>query len=286
MSERVTFLGQGGVRLVGDAWGPPDGPPVVLLHGGGQTRHSWGGAARVVGEAGHRAIALDARGHGDSAWVADGDYELWRFAEDLDAVRDALNAPPVVVGASLGGISGLVAAGEGARGRYRALVLVDIAATMRPEGVERVIGFMSAYPEGFESLQEAADVIAAYLPHRRRPRNLDGLRRNLVRGDDGRWRWHWDPRFLDLRGPNRRLQRSEQVRARLEAAARGLRLPTLLVRGRMSQVIDQEDVEHFLRLAPHARFTDVAEAGHMVAGDVNDCFTAVVADFLSAIEDR
>ena len=69
-----TFRGDGGLELAGDVWGPADGPLVVMLHGGGQTRHSWKSAGAKLAANGMRVVALDARGHGDSAWHPDGDY--------------------------------------------------------------------------------------------------------------------------------------------------------------------------------------------------------------------
>ena len=103
----------------------------------------------------------------------------------------------MVVGASLGGMAALCAAG---RGRRRALlaavVLVDVTPRLEPRGVVRIISFMTDRPEGFASLEEAADAVAAYREHRARPSDLAGLAKNLRRGDDGRWRWHWDPKFM------------------------------------------------------------------------------------------
>ena len=130
--------------------------------------------------------------------------------------------------------------------------------------------------EGFASLEEAGDAIAAYLPHRRRPRDLGGLAKNLRQGADGRWRWHWDPRFVrrDRGDPSFAL-------ARLEAAARRLTVPTLIVRGRMSDVLSDDGVREMRALCPHAAYVDVAGASHMVAGDDNDAFTTAVIDFLA-----
>jgi len=272
----VRLEGHAGLRLAAEIRGPETAPPVLLLHGGGQTRHAWGGTADAVAQAGWRAITVDLRGHGESAWDPEGDYEFEAFAADVAALARAADAPPVLVGASLGGIASLLAVGD-LGVPARALVLVDIAVRIEPEGVDRIVEFMTARPEGFASLEEAADAVAAYLPHRRRPRELSGLAKNLRRGEDGRWRWHWDPRFLVGRRPR---SHDPETPGRLEKAARALRLPTLLVRGRLSDLLSEEGARHFLELAPHARYTDVSDAGHMVAGDRNDRFTRAVLDFL------
>ena len=264
-----------GMRIAGDAWGDAAGPVVVLQHGGGQTRHAWKGTGQTLAKAGYRAIALDARGHGDSAWATDGDYTQDAQVEDLVAVLEQLGAPrPVLVGASMGGGTSLVAVGE-ERVDATALVMVDIAPRVEPDGVARIKAFMNRRPEGFDTLEEVADAIASYQPHRARPRSLAGLAKNVRVGDDGKYRWHWDPRFL-ARGTDAR-KRLE----RFEACAARLALPVLLVRGGLSDVLTEEGAREFLALCPHAEYVSVGSAGHMIAGDRNDAFGNAVIDFLS-----
>jgi pimeloyl-ACP methyl ester carboxylesterase len=250
---------------------------VLLLHGGGQTRHSWAETARRLADAGWRAIALDLRGHGESAWDPDGDYHFDRFADDIVAVAASLGARPALVGASLGGIAALIAQARTPGTLASALVLVDIAPKIEPDGADRIVNFMTARPDGFASLEEVADAIAEYNPHRPRPRDLSGLEKNLRLGDDGRYRWHWDPRFLAADRPSRTEDST------LEDAARTLDLPTLLVRGRLSDLLSEQGARHFLELVPHAEFADVSGAGHMVAGDRNDAFTRAVVGFLERV---
>lgn len=274
----IAIPGFAGVTLRGDAYGDPAGAPVVFLHGGGQTRHAWGRTAARLAGAGSYVLAIDHRGHGDSDWSVDGDYDLASFAGDVRAIAAWLERPPAIVGASLGGLAALLAAGEHGTPLLRALVLVDVAPRMEQEGVMRVISFMHSGLDGFASLEEAADAIAAYLPHRKRPRDPAGLAKNLRRGDDGRWRWHWDPRFV-------RRERGDPsfAHARLAAAARALTIPTLVVRGRMSDVLSDEGVRELRELVPHAEYADVAGAAHMVAGDDNDAFSAAVIEFLARV---
>ena len=279
--------GADGATLAADAFGPPDASPVVLLHGGGQTRHAWGGTARQLGEAGWRALSVDLRGHGDSDWSTDGVYSLERFAGDVLAVAASLDAPPALVGASLGGLASLLAVGESPTPVASALVLVDVAPRIEPAGVERIRAFMRQGLDGFPDLQAAADAIATYNPHRPRPKDLSGLTKNLRQRDDGRWYWHWDPNFMapeEPQGggvdgvPTARFVRQE----RLEAAAQHVTVPTLVVRGASSDLLSEEGARHLLTLIPHAELVDVAGAGHMVAGDRNDHFTAAVIEFLKS----
>ena len=266
-----TWTGAGGLLLAGDAWGDPAGPLVLLLHGVGQTRHAWGATAQLLGSQGFHAVTVDARGHGDSEWATDGDYSRDAMIADVQCLTAALGASrPVLIGASMGGATSLVAVGEG-HVDARALILVDIAPRTEASGVAKVKAFMGRNAEGFGSLDEVADAIDRYRPRQRKARNLDGLAKNLRLGPDGRYHWHWDPRMLA------RPRESDERRAE---AARRLKLPTLLVRGGHSDVVSELGVRDFLALCPHARYVNIAGAGHMVAGDRNDVFGRAALEFL------
>jgi pimeloyl-ACP methyl ester carboxylesterase len=286
--EPIEFRGRDGNRLAGDAEGDPAGPPVVLLHGGGQTRHSWGTTRSLLAKQGWRTYSVDLRGHGDSSWATDGDYTLDAFSGDVVAIAHELGRPPALVGASLGGIASLAAIGENPTENVaRALVLVDVAPRTEEAGRMRIGAFMMEHMDnGFGSLDEVADAIQRYNPHRPRPTDLSGLEKNLRKRDDGRWYWHWDPAFL-----SGRLGAPDETRAsivdpnRLQAAARAITVPTLLVRGRVSDLLSEEGAQELLELVPHARLVDVAGAGHMVAGDRNDAFNDAVITFLDEVRD-
>lgn len=279
--ERRDYTGVGGLKIAADVGGDPQTQrTVLLLHGGGQTRASWGTAAAALVEAGYAAIALDARGHGESGWAEGGNYRMEDFAGDVLGVISTLPQKPALVGASLGGITSLLAlkiARERGEDPAAALVLVDIATRMNPEGAKKIGAFMHGKPEGFATLEEAADAVAAYLPHRKRPSDVSGLRKNLRQGEDGRWRWHWDPAFG--RGP-RKPEEMKMFQSILDEAVRGLTIPTLLVRGGKSEIVTDEAVEHFRTLLPAAEHVNVQDASHMVAGDSNDAFNAAILDFL------
>jgi pimeloyl-ACP methyl ester carboxylesterase len=271
------WKGIGGVRIAGDSWGNPDDPLVLLQHGGGQTRHAWKGTGKILGAAGYFAVAFDARGHGDSDWAPDGLYGQDVMVEDLKCVVAALgNRRPVLVGASMGGGTSLVAVGED-HVDATALVMVDIAPRIETGGIDKIQAFMSQKPEGFSSLEEVADAIGSYQPHRTRPSNLDGLAKNVRLGADGKYRWHWDPRFRPKRHD---LEKREK---RLTDCTIRLRLPTLLVRGGLSDVLSEEGAQEFLKMCPHSQYINVTSAGHMVAGDRNDIFGKSVIEFLSDV---
>ncbi|MFC4604981.1 alpha/beta fold hydrolase [Rhodococcus kronopolitis] len=279
--EAVEFRGGAG-SIAADRWLPAAGVAdrgiVLMLHGGGQTRHSWNRAAADLSAEGWTVYTLDARGHGDSDWSADGDYRLSELVTDLHTVIGQLNQAPVVFGASLGGMTGLIAEGENP-GTVRALVLVDITPKVEPEGVRRIGEFMKGNPDGFASLDEVADAVTAYQPHRTRPKNIEGLRRNL-RERNGRLYWHWDPAFTSPRSGS---VDPVDNHSRMATAARDIAVPTLLVHGGRSDIVGADGVEELLGLIPHAQAVNVSAAGHMVAGDDNAIFVQEVGGFLDTL---
>ena len=275
-ATRVTFRGFEDLTLVADVRGNLDAWPVLFLHGGGQTRHAWGRTAEIVAAQGWRAVSLDLRGHGESDWAANGDYSFTAFCADCIAVCDQLGRPPVLVGASLGGMSAMLAEGTSDRVVSSGLILVDIAPVTNTEGVEKIGAFMRSGVNGFDSLEDAAAAIAAYTPQRKRPFNPEGLRK-VLRERDGRWYWHWDPAFITR-------ERTEVVANRfkglLDVAMNNITVPTMLVRGMLSDVLTQEGIDNMVARLPAVDVVEVPGAGHMIAGDQNDAFTDAVMWFL------
>jgi pimeloyl-ACP methyl ester carboxylesterase len=281
-AETFTTSGVGGTRIVADRLGDPAAPAVVFLHGGGQTRRSWGKAAAAVAERGWQAVTVDLRGHGESDWSEGGDYRLTSFALDIQEVLRHVPPQPVLVGASLGGFTTMLLAGEVSPGIARAVVLVDIVPNMDESGANRIHNFMAdRMKSGFESLDEVADAIAEYNPHRPRPTDLDGLRTNLRRRGD-RWYWHWDPKFISNIAslPPTEVADVDRLNAAVETILAG-GVPMLLVRGQVSDLVSQERADEFLARFSQVEFVDVRGAGHMVAGDRNDVFADAVLDFLN-----
>lgn len=280
--KELSFNLSTGMTLAAHSYGDPTSPPVILSHGGGQTRHSWGATAQALADQGWYAIAYDHRGHGDSSWSADGDYHIDRFAEDLRELATQFDTLPVLVGASLGGLSAMVAEGEFADGVFRAIVLVDIVPRMDPGGAAKIIEFMGTHmSDGFSTLEEAADVIAQYTGRPRRT-NVNGLRKNLRLGEDGRFRWHWDPNFVNQKQSSEKISDPE----RMVKAVQTITVPMMLIRGQLSDLVTPELAEDFLRLVPHAHYVDVENARHMVAGDRNDIFSLEIEKFLAGLSPR
>jgi pimeloyl-ACP methyl ester carboxylesterase len=277
--ERITLNGADGVPLAVEARGDADAPALVFAHGFGQTRHAWDASAAMLADAGWRCLTMDARGHGDSGWRSDGHYDFSQFVNDLVRLARVPAAKPILVGASMGGLLGLVAQAE--HDAFRALVLVDITPRWEIAGVERILAFMRAHPEGFASVEEASAAIAHYLPHRARKKSPERLRSLLMPDASGRLRWHWDPRLLDTIATG-----SEREQAGLLDAARRIRVPTLLISGERSDVVSDDTIDEFLRCVPHAQHVRVAHATHMIAGDENAAFTHAVERFVAPLRNN
>lgn len=274
--REVRFRCADGVHLAADVGGDPQAQAIILLHGGGQTRHSWDGAMRAMLSRGYRVINVDARGHGDSDWSKEGNYSIQVLADDLRAIIDSLPQPPALVGASMGGMTALLTIAREAKDIAKALVLVDIVPQMESAGVSRIVNFLHGNERGFSSLEEAAAAVSAYNPHRQKPRNSTGLMKNLRWRADGRLHWHWDPDFF-----RREISLEPPVEAAdLFSQYRNVRLPVLVVRGMSSDLVTVAGVEAFRGHVPQLEVFEVEGAGHMVVGDRNDVFNAGIFSFL------
>jgi len=279
-AQTVQYDGVGGVTLVADEWNrgaaeAAEHPTIVMLHGGGQNRHSWHKTGQILADRGYHVVALDTRGHGDSDRAPNADYAIETLTADAVAVIEAIGRPVALIGASMGGLTGILVADEAGPQRVTKLVLVDVVPRYEKDGSARIRDFMFSHIDGFDNLEQAADAVAAYLPHRAKPRSPEGLKKNL-RWRDGRWYWHWDPALMTKPGDDPAL-RTEKI----EAAAIGLQIPILLIRGKLSDVVSAEGVADFLSKVPGARLVELSDAGHTAAGDDNDAFSAAVVEFVS-----
>lgn len=270
------------ITIVADTFGDPQQTPVLLLHGGGQTRHSWKRTGEKLAAEGWYVIATDARGHGESSWSKQLEYSFDFLADDLVAIINSLNKKPILIGASMGGISAILALHKHPD-IAKALVLVDISPKMEKKGVDRIFGFMSSHPDGYASLQEVQDAIMGYLPQRKNKGNLTSLKKNLRKLPNGNWGWHWDPNMLEV-WKNKSTHRDPSlISGFLNEVLKNLAIPALLVRGAMSDVVSKETVSELMEIAPNLQYVDVQDAGHMVAGDSNDVFTDALKTFLGAL---
>jgi pimeloyl-ACP methyl ester carboxylesterase len=277
--QTVRFRGIDELALAADEWNrdadiAADKPTILMLHGGGQNRHSWKNTGQILADAGFHVVALDSRGHGDSDRSPTANYSLETLTGDTLQVIYQIGRPVALIGASMGGLTSLPVAHEAGPELVTKLVLVDVVPRFEKSGSARIRDFMFSGIDGFTSLEEAADAVAAYLPHRARPRSVEGLKKNL-RLRDGKWFWHWDPAFLTAPGDDP-FERAEM----LEHAAINLEIPILLIRGKLSDVVSTEGVQDFLQKVPGAQFVELSDAGHTAAGDDNDAFTDAVVQFV------
>ena len=279
----MKFKVDSGLELVASEWGNVNDPLVVLMHGGGQTRHAWGSTGAVLSESGFYVLSLDLRGHGDSQWHPDGDYLIDSYKDDLISILNQVGKPASLVGASLGGMVSLSLASDlNKKYLVTSLVMVDIGLYPNEKGSNEIVSFMQSGIKGFSNLNEASDAVSAYLPHRKRPRDNRGLEKNLRLKEDGRYYWHWDPRFLDERDDDsRENQKEKNIRL-----AKNISIPTLLIRGALSNVVTQKEVDDFLTIIPHSEFQEIEKAAHMVAGDRNDIFANSAIKFLKKISTK
>ncbi|WP_062344026.1 alpha/beta fold hydrolase [Novosphingobium sp. CCH12-A3] len=273
-ARAVVELPGDGLTLRADAYGSPEGPPVVFFHGGGQSRRAWRGAASNIAAAGYRTYTVDLRGHGASDWAADGDYLLDAFGRDVAALIDTFDRPVVLVGASRGGQSALVGASR-RPGRVALVMLADVAPLLRDEGVDDFRDFFAASAAGFATVDAAADTLAEHLGLQRKS-DVSGLEKTMRRGLDGRLYWQWDPLTVSpefLNPPSESLA--------LEHAAARITDPVVLVRAEHSTIVTDEGEALFRKLTPQLEVVLAKGVGHMITGDRNDVFAETLLDYLA-----
>lgn len=233
---------------------------VLFAHGGGQTRRAWRRAALCLQQLGYPSLTYDKRGHGDSDWSEAGDYRLHDFQADLDRVIDHWNRPCVLVGASLGGLTSLMSAAQGHR-TVRGLVLIDTAPQLNPAEITRLIDFLTGGSDaGFATPAAAAAHVRQFFPQREV--TPEGIEASLEPTPDGRWRWRWDVRVVI--GERNSIALPHE--AELHACARAVRVPFLLLRARLSELVSEAAVERLRACAPQLEVAWLEGADHIVGG--------------------
>ena len=279
LPDVISLESHDGVRLCVQTLGANNDRSVVLLHGFGQTMHAWQDTAATLAKRNYQVLNYDARGHGQSDYAAPDHYRIDDFLADLRTVAGQLRHPPVLIGASMGGVTAMLAASETPVLPIRAMILVDIAPRWSQRGLRKILDFLHAYPDGFENLEQVHDAVQRYLPGRNRRYRPEGLMKNLRAGSSGRLHWHWDPAMLEL------TRQSDVNQQRLVRAARCIHCPVLLVSGGRSELLDDSSIEDFLELVPQAQHVKVPQASHMVAGDDNHQFNSVIINYLDELGD-
>jgi esterase len=249
-----------GFRLHALDWGG-SGAPLLLLHGGALTAHTWDLVCLALGQR-YRCIALDQRGHGDSEWSPQLEYGVDAHVRDITGLVEALRLErTVIVGQSLGAVNGLGCAAREPKW-LAGLVMVDAGPWVRDEGARRIADFVLA-PAELPTIEAFVERARRFNPRRDVQLLRGSLRHNLRPLPGGGWTWKYDRRPLTQ-------QRFERMRASLPELAPLLgrvRCPTLVVRGADSDVFGEADAERLAGGLPDARLVTIAGAGHTVQGD-------------------
>jgi pimeloyl-ACP methyl ester carboxylesterase len=270
----VRFDGDG-LTLCADAFGEPAAPPVLFFHGGGQSRRAWRGSARRVSVAGYYGLTFDLRGHGDSDWADDGDYDARAYGRDVARLLEGFQQPVTLVGASRGGQASLIGAAS-CPDNVSMIMLADVVPRLRDDGVNDVRWFFARSANGFATLAEAADVLGQ-IGHDR-PADPAGLARAMRQDERGRYFWQWDPRAVDPRFLNPPSE-GEAV----TSAAALVRCPVIMVRAEHSNVVTSEGVAHFRSITPQLQVIEAKGVGHMFTGDRNDSFAEMLLSYLPVL---
>lgn len=286
----ITITSFDGCKLVASLFGCMNKGAIILSPGGGQTRHAWSGAAIAFAKEGFFVVCADLRGHGDSDRAPNATYSYHDYGRDALALSDWVEyetgVKPHYIGASLGGVAALVAAGKIRQEGFASLTLVDVAPKISEYEFGSIRNFMlDGAKRGFQNINEAAAFLSTHFPRpnaeTRSSSSSAGLQKNLRQGEDGRWRWHWDPAFVETL-----YLEPDEFERELTEAATNLIIPIHFMRGGESELVTQEAAAHFRKIAPHIHYTEIKGARHMVTGDQNDIFVDAALDYLARPELR
>ena len=259
-------------------WGDPANPPLLLLHGGNQSAHSWDLVSLHLADRYH-IYALDQRGHGDSEWARDAEYGPEQMARDaLSLIAEERIAAPIVVGHSMGGMVTMrLTALEPTL--PRAVGLVDVGPEVSQRGAETIRNFVVRNTE-FDQLDQFIDRVVAYDPFRSREHIERTARYNLVQRSDGRYvsksdRLLHDPEF-------RQRSRPDSERRDVAHGFHAFRGPTLLIRGERSNILEADAAKRFVAGLPNARLVEVGDCGHNVHSQNTQGFLDALTPWLAA----
>lgn len=276
-----------GIRMHALDWGAAPGATIVFLHGGGLNGHTWDVVCDLLRDE-YRCLALDLRGHGESDWAPDGDYQIQTHFRDIGRVIESLAPGPLVlVGMSLGGLVALGVAADpnvGARG----LVIIDTGPDgSRTPGRKRLHAFMGG-PDEYASIDELIDRAISFNPRRSRERLRRSLANNLRQTERGTWTWKYDPRFRrpfdeNEVGAEEVVRRFAERRDLLLAAAARVTCPVLVVRGGQSDMFLDEDAARTAAAFRDGRWVRIDGASHTVQSDRPGELVAALREFLKSL---
>ena len=247
-----------GLRMHYLDWGYPSAPPVVCVHGYTSSAQAFAAPTRHFQSRFH-TIALDVRGHGESAWSPTEAYQYHDQISDLAGFVDQLGLEQfVLIGTSMGGIIAMAYAGAHPE-RLLRLVINDIGPDAEA-GSQRITQMVGDRPEEFASLEDAMAYRRLVSPITARRSDED--QRELALGvlrqlPDGRWVWKMDPAYI-----RQRVQQGPPPRPDLWPALHRIPCPTLVVWGRESDVLSEAQAQRIVDVLPQAELVAVPSVGH------------------------
>ncbi|MBI4336955.1 MAG: alpha/beta hydrolase [Chloroflexi bacterium] len=274
------FVQVNGLKLHYLDWGGRNEPVVLCLHGFAQNAHTWDFAALALCQRYHM-LALDQRGHGDSAWAPDGDYSQEAQVRDAEEFVRVLGLQRfLLMGLSMGGRNAYLYAARHPE-QVQALVVVDTGPETRRQGVQRITSFV-AQDDVLDSFEAFVQRTRGYQPNRPEWQVRGSLKHNLKRIEDGRWTWKYD---AVLRDPQYRLRRQQMLAPEAAWQAWGqIRCPTLIVRGAESDILDASVAQRMQQGRASCHLVEVPKAGHLVPGDNPAGFEQALMPFLAKLE--
>jgi pimeloyl-ACP methyl ester carboxylesterase len=256
-------------------WGEPGAPPIVLLHGGHQSAHSWDLVSLHLAQHYH-VFALDQRGHGDSEWARDVSYTNHEMSLDAEAFISAMGLQrPLLMGHSMGGRNAMLLTRRNPS-LLSALMIVDVGPEVSERGRAVIAGFVRDNEE-FDDLDHFVRNVQQYDPYRSREHIERTVKYNMLQRADGKFVSKCDanPRRLGVvrgAGPQENVTLEE---------ARAFTLPVLLVRGADSRILTAEAAERFQRALPNGSLVTVPNCGHNVHGQNTRGFVDAIGEFLT-----
>lgn len=265
------YLIANGLRLHYLDWGGESRPPMVLLHGFTGNAHAWDPFAAAMQPYCH-VLALDQRGHGDSEWAKDG-YATEQYVADLAAFAEALRLGRFIpMGLSMGAINAMVYAAAHPT-KVDKLVIVDIGPQIPRQTLERMRQSPNPDPGVFESEEEVVQFLRSQNPRPSLEFWRAAARHSTKRQPDGKLIWKWDPALRAPQGPPPR-------RAELWRCLEQIACPTLIVRGKESDILAPETAQRMVETLPCGKLVEIEGAGHTIPDDNPEALAAAVRDFL------
>ncbi len=259
-------------------WGNSENPTIILIHGIAQTCHSWDFISLGLSEK-YRVIALDLRGHGDSEWAPDKNYNIEAYSDDLHKIIEKLNLNNfILIGLSIGGKTCFTYASQHLE-KIRALAIVDAAPENIQAGYKNMSKFMKQKDE-LDSIDEFIDRILKYNPRRSRQQAKGSIIHNIKQMENGKWTWKYDSFF---RTPQKHIQNPDKIAKTLWSRLEKVMCPTLIVRGAQSDLVASEITEKMSNIMNNATIVTVKNAGHLVPGDNPAGFQTAINNFLNKL---